>query len=109
MISRSVSTIFVLHLMTGCAPMTRVTPVSDNLYSITKTGGWGYDLKALKEQVQNQAKQFAAATGKDYEIVDETVTPDSHVDIYPADDDTYSLTFRLINKKLSSPGHTPIN
>ncbi|MFZ4654663.1 MAG: hypothetical protein ACOYLM_09855 [Methylococcaceae bacterium] len=49
--------------------------------------------------MQNQAKQFAAATGKDYEIVDETVTPDSHVDIYPSDDDTYSLTFRLINKK----------
>jgi len=89
----------VICIVTGCAPITRVTHVSDDTYNITETGGWGYDLKALKSEVLNQAKQFASAAGKGYEVLDERVTPDSRVDIYPADDDTYSLTFRLINPK----------
>lgn len=96
--SRSLLLILALLIVMGCAPMTRVSHISDDVYSITKTGGWGYDLKALKTQVQSQAKQFADAAGKDYEVIDESVKPDTRVDIYPADDDTYSLTFRLMNK-----------
>lgn len=85
--------------ISACAPTTRVVQVSDNIYRISKDGGWGYDLKALKQEVRNQAKTFSAAAGKDCEIIDEKVTPDARVDIYPADDDTYVLTFRLINRK----------
>lgn len=83
----------------ACAPPTRVVQVTDNVYRISKEGGWGYDLKALKQEVGNQAQSFSAAAGKDYEIIDEKVTPDARVDIYPADDDTYALTFRLIDRK----------
>ena len=86
-------------LISACAPTTRVVHVSDNVYRISKEGGWGYDLKALRQEVGNQAKSFSAAAGKDLEIIDEKVTPDSRVDIYPADDDTYALTFRLIDRK----------
>ncbi|MFZ4655073.1 MAG: hypothetical protein ACOYLM_12010 [Methylococcaceae bacterium] len=99
MISRFLFLSFVLLSLTSCAPTTRVNHVSDDVYNITETGGWGYDLKLLKSKVQNQAKQFAAAAGKEYELIDESVTPDTRVDIYPADDDTYSLTFRLNNKE----------
>jgi hypothetical protein len=83
----------------ACAPTTRVLQISDNVYRISKDGGWGYDLKALQQDVRNQAKNFSAAAGKDFEIIDEKVTPDARVDIYPADDDTYAITFRLIDRK----------
>lgn len=99
MLTRFLSPVFIMLILSACAPMTRVTHVSGDVYNITETGGWGYDLKALKSQVQDQAKQFAATAGKNYEIIDENVVPDSRVDIYPADDDTYSLTFRLTPNK----------
>ncbi|MEY2696116.1 MAG: hypothetical protein RL333_254, partial [Pseudomonadota bacterium] len=31
--------------------------------------------------------------------IDEKVIPDERVDIYPADDDTFVLTFRLVDRK----------
>jgi hypothetical protein len=85
--------------VSACAPNTRVIAMSDNVYRISKEGGWGYDLTALKQEVRSQAKNFSAAAGKDFEIIDEKVTPDARVDIYPADDDTYAITFRLIDRK----------
>lgn len=85
--------------ISACAPTTRVLQISDNVYRISKEGGWGYDLKALKEDVRNQAQNFSADAGKKCEIIDEQVVPDQRVDIYPADDDTYALTFRLVDRK----------
>lgn len=86
-------------LATACAPQTRVIPVGGEVYKITQSGGWGYDLKSLKSGVQQQAKTFASSAGKDLEIIDESTVPDAKVDVYPADDDTYTLTFRLVEKK----------
>ena len=88
----------LFSLLCACAPATRVTQVSGDLYQITKEGGWGYDLVELKQEVRNQAREFADAAGKQCEIVDEKIIPDDHVDVYPADDDTYQVTFRLINR-----------
>lgn len=73
--------------------------VSENVYQIKKEGGWGYDLKSLKQEVRNQASSFSTAAGKECEVIDEKVIPDERVDIYPADDDTFVLTFRLVNRK----------
>lgn len=86
-------------LISACAPTPRVEHISDNVYRITQDGGWGYDLKSLKQGVRDQAKNFSAAAGKECEIIDEQVMPDQRVDIYPADDDTYALTFRLVDRK----------
>ena len=83
----------------GCATESRVVQINGDVYQITKFGGWGYDLKALKSGVNAQARDFANSAGKDLEVVDESVTPDSRVDVYPADDDTYTLRFRLIERK----------
>jgi len=100
---------FLGAFLSACAPTTRVVQVSDNVFRISKEGGWGYDLKALKQEVGNQARTFSASAGKDFEIVEEKVTPDERVDIYPADDDIYALTFRLVDRKSStsktSEGH----
>lgn len=98
-ISISLLSVVVVTLDAGCAPQTRVIPIGGEVYKITQTGGWGYDLKSLKMGVQQQAKTFAASAGKDLEVVDESTAPDVTVDVYPADDDTYSLTFRLVDKK----------
>ena len=88
-----------LLMLTACAPTTRVVQISNNVYRISKEGGWGYDLTALKKDVRNQAQRFSAAAGKECQIIDEQVVPDSRLDIYPADDDTYAVTFRLIDPK----------
>ena len=96
---RSTLYLALVVLNSACTPTTRVVKVSDNVYRISKEGGWGYDLKALKHEVRNPAKSFSAAAGKECEIIDEQVTPDQRVDIYPADDDTFALTFRLIDRK----------
>jgi hypothetical protein len=76
-----------------------VVQISNNVYQIKKEGGWGYDLKSLKQEVRNQASSFSAAAGKECEVIDEKVIPDERVDIYPADDDTFVLTFRLVDRK----------
>lgn len=89
----------LLIFVSACAPTTRVVAVSDNVYRISKVGGWGYDLNTLKREVRDQATSFSASAGKDCEFIDEQVVPDQRVDIYPADDDTYALTFRLVDRK----------
>ena len=95
-----------LLFLTGCATESRVVSIDGDLYKITKFGGWGYDLKSLKSGVNAQARAFASSAGKDLEVVDESVTPDSRVDVYPADDDTYTLTFRLIERKKKQEAQT---
>lgn len=94
----TLSIVLSLLFLAGCAPETRVVRVNGDTFKITKDGGWGYDLNALESGVQQQARDFASSAGKDLEIIDQTVTPDNHVDVYPADDDTYTLTFRLIDR-----------
>lgn len=90
---------FFLFFVSACAPTTRVVQVSENVYQIKKEGGWGYDLKSLKQEVRNEASSFSTAAGKECEVIDEKVIPDERVDIYPADDDTFVLTFRLVDRK----------
>lgn len=100
---RSITALLMtLFILTGCAPQTRVMKINDDLYKITETGGWGYDLNSLESEVHDQARLFASSAGKDLEVLDESVVPDTHVDVYPADDDTYSLTFRLIQRNNDS-------
>lgn len=89
-------------VLTACAPVTRVTQVAPDVYEIRKEGGWGYDLKSLRQELQDQAKTFAQASGRDYEILSTEVRPDERVDVYPADDDTEILTFRLLTPIASS-------
>ena len=90
--------VLISMLLVACAPATRVTQVSPGLYQISKEGGWGFDLEALKREVKGQARQFAEAAGKQCEILDEKVTADPRIDVYPADDDTYTVTFRLVDR-----------
>ena len=85
----------VAILLTACAPQHRVVKLSPDTYRISEAGGWGYDLNELKREVHAQAQTFAKAAGKGWEIVSESTEPDSQVGVYPADNDTYSLVFRL--------------
>jgi hypothetical protein len=71
---------------------------SDGSYSISKVGGWGYDLGSLKAEVKQDAANYAKGAGKTLEIVSESVQPETQVGVYPAYDDTYSLTFKLVEK-----------
>lgn len=87
--------ILLAVLMVACTPIPRVIQLSDNLYQIRRTGGWGYDLNELEQEVREQAKIFSEGSGKTFEIIEEKIIPDTRVDIYPADNDTYVLTFRL--------------
>ena len=87
----------LIVVLTACAPVTRVTQVAPDVYEIKKEGGWGYDLKALRQELEDQARTFALASGRAYEIVSVEMRPDDRVDVYPADDDTEILTFRLLN------------
>jgi hypothetical protein len=90
------STILVLVVgLAACAPQHRVVKLSPDTYRISESGGWGYDLNELKREVQSQAQTFARAAGKDYELVSETTDPVTSVGVYPADNDTYTLVFRL--------------
>lgn len=79
----------------GCTPAPRVKQNANNTYSIAETGGWGYNEAVLKRQVRDQAEAFARAAGKRLIILDEGLAPDEKVDVYPADEDTYTLTFQL--------------
>ena len=94
---KKISLVVWVSLIFACAPVTRVNQISGDVYQISKEGGWGYDLVVLKEEVRNQAQRFAAAAGKQCEIIDEKTIPDARVDVYPADDDTYQVTFRLVD------------
>lgn len=87
----------------ACAPVTRVTPLPGGLYQIRQEGGWGYDLQALEQSLKAQAASFARAAGKDYQIVETTTEPDERVDVYPADDDTMTVTFRLLDPPKGRP------
>lgn len=73
--------------------MTRVNQILGDVYQISKEGGWGYDLVELKGELRTEAQRFAAATGKQCDIIDEKTIPDARVVVYPADDDTYSAHF----------------
>jgi hypothetical protein len=87
-----------LLVLGGCSPAPRVKQNADNTYSISETGGWGYNEAVLKRQVKEQAEAFARSAGKRMLIVDEGLEPDSKVNVYPADEDTYTLTFRLTDR-----------
>jgi len=87
-----------LLILAGCSPAPRVKQNADNTYSISETGGWGYNEAVLKRQVREQAEAFARSAGKRMWVVDEGLEPDAKVDVYPADEDTYTLTFRLTDR-----------
>lgn len=84
-------------MVTGCAPEHRVLQIEPDTYKITESGGWGYDLKDLKDEVKIQARIFAQSAGKSYVIVSEGIEPEKTVGVYPAYDDTYTLVFKLVD------------
>lgn len=85
-------------MLVGCAPEHRVLKIEPDTYKITESGGWGFDLRELKDEVKAEAKVFAESAGKKLVIVSETIEPDKTVDVYPAVDDTYTLVFKLVEK-----------
>jgi hypothetical protein len=91
-------TLALASILGACASTSPVLKNSDGSYSISKVGGWGYDLGSLKAEVKQDAANYAKGAGKTLEIVSESVQPETQVGVYPAYDDTYSLTFKLVEK-----------
>lgn len=81
--------------LAACVPTPPVTENNDGTYTISQTGGWGYDMHDVKTEVKQQANQFARQAGKDLVILNEEVRPMRSYGTYPSYDDTYTLTFRL--------------
>lgn len=88
----------MILFLSSCASEHRVLKIEPDSYRITESGGWGYDLKDLKEEVKTQAKRFAESAGKNYVVVSEEIEPEKTVGVYPAYDDTYTLIFKLVDK-----------
>ena len=94
--------LFFSLLLVACAtsaPKSDIKKLSQDTYEISRAGGWGYDLRDLKKEVKDSAELFAHSAGKDMVVISESTKPDDRVSTYPAYDDTYTLQFRLVDKK----------
>lgn len=94
--------LFFSFLLVACATSAQnsdIKKVSQDTYEISRAGGWGYDLRDLKKEVNDSAKLFANSAGKDMVVISENTKPDDRVSTYPAYDDTYTLQFRLVDRQ----------
>jgi hypothetical protein len=90
---------FFLVACATSAPTSDIKMLSQDTYEISRSGGWGYDLRELKKEVKSSAELFANSAGKDMVVMSESTKPDDKVSTYPAYDDTYTLQFRLVDRK----------
>ena len=98
---KSFTVMAMTGFITACASnpsSPSVKQISPDNYEVSQLGGWGYDLSDLKSEVRKTADTFASSAGKQMVVISEEVKPDERVSTYPADDDTYILRFRLVDR-----------
>ena len=98
---KSFTVMALTGFITACASnpsSSSVKQISPDTYEVSQLGGWGYDLSDLKSEVRKTAHTFASSAGKQMVVISEEVKPDERVSTYPADDDTYILRFRLVDR-----------